>query len=241
MSAAHVRIERPRASRPPEANYREFAPPLAITAVKFSRGTGNPIVSTLSLGVRFPSEYPHSVLEPLDRTIPSPSERNATAKQGSGRPPPIACNLPPCACILTRAFANSPIRTQRTSLKRGCWIVAQRRVSCRWPTPQRKAEKIPAARIHEMTASWSRHRNWSLFFAQVERLLRSQEFAHPAQQPPPLFAAAVCTNASGAMLAVAPTRNAMSSTHVGSGTRRDTIPLTGGQQNPVMQRPSDVN
>jgi hypothetical protein len=117
-----------------------------------------PHVSTLSLGNRFPSEYPHSVLEPLGRTIPSPSERNATATQGSAGRPPIACNLPPCAGIPTYAFANSPIRTQRTSLKYGCPIVAQRRASCRWPTPQRKAEKMPAARIPEMTALCSRHR-----------------------------------------------------------------------------------
>jgi hypothetical protein len=160
MSAAHARIERLRASHLQEANYREFAPSLAITVAKFSRGPVTPFASTLS--IRFPSEYPHSVLEPLGRTIPSPSEQNATAKQGSESPPPIACNLPPCACILTHAFANSPIRTQRTSLKHGCRIVAQRRVSCRWPTPQRKAEKIPAARIQERTALWNRHHKWRL-------------------------------------------------------------------------------
>ena len=104
-----------------------------------------PFASILS--IRFPSEYPHSVLEPRGRTIPSPSEQNATATQGSEGRPPIACNLPPCAGIPTHAFANSPIRTRRTSLKHGCRIVTQRRVSCLWPTPQRKAEKIPAARI----------------------------------------------------------------------------------------------
>ena len=162
MSAAHVRIERPRASHLQEANYRELAPPLVIAIAKFSRGSGNSAVSTLSLGARFPSAYPHSVLEPPGRTIPPPSERYATAKQGSERPPPIACNLPPCACTLTHAFANSPIRTQRTSLKHGRWIIAQHRVSCRWCTPQKKAEKTPAARIQEMTALWSRHRNWRL-------------------------------------------------------------------------------
>ena len=113
-------------------------------------GQVTPFASTLS--IRFPSEYPHSVLEPLGRTIPSPSEQNATAKQGSERPPPVACNRPPDVSIPTHAFANSPIRTQRTSMKHGCWIVAQRRVSCRWPTPQRKAEKMPAPRIQEMTA-----------------------------------------------------------------------------------------
>jgi hypothetical protein len=161
MSAAHVRIETPRGTHTFKNQIIASShPPLAIIVAKFSRGPGNLVVSTLSLGIRFPSEYPHSVLEPLGRTIASPSERNATAKQGSERPPPTACNLPPCACTLTHAFANSPIRTQRISLKHGCWIVAQRRVSCRWPTPQRKAEKIPAARAQEMTAFWSRHRNW---------------------------------------------------------------------------------
>src|ERR1700684_1038615 len=74
----------------------------AITVVK---------VSTLSLSIRFPSEYPHLVLEELGWTMPSPSERNAAAKWGSAHPPPIACNLPRCACTLTHAFANSPIRT----------------------------------------------------------------------------------------------------------------------------------
>jgi hypothetical protein len=165
MSAAHVRIERPRGSRLQEANYREFALPLAITVAKFSRGPGNPVCFDSESGCRPSSEYPHSVREPLGLTIPSPSERNASAKQGSERPPPIACNLPPSACTLTRAFANSPIRTQRTSLGHGCWIVAHRRVSCRWPTPQRKAEKIPTARIQEVTTLWSRYRN--------RRLIRS--------------------------------------------------------------------
>ena len=121
-----------------------------------------PHVSTLSPGNRFPSEYPHSVLEPPGRTIPSPSERNATATLGSAGRPPIACNLPPNVSIPAHAFANSPIRTQRTSLKHGCRIVAQRRVSCRWPTPQREAEKMPAARIQERTALWGRHRKWRL-------------------------------------------------------------------------------
>ena len=102
-------------------------------------------------GMRFPSECPHSVLEPRGRTIPSPSARNATAKPGSECPLPIACYLPPGACTLTHASANSLIRTQRTSKKHRCWIVAQRRVSCRWSTPQRKAERIPAARVQEMT------------------------------------------------------------------------------------------
>jgi hypothetical protein len=123
-------------------------------------GQVTPFASTLS--IRFPSEHPRSVLEPPGRTIPSPSEQNVPAKQGSERPPPIACNLPPCACTLTHAFANSPIRPQRTSLKHGCGIVAQRRGSCRWPTPQRKAEKIPAARIQERMALWSRHRKLRL-------------------------------------------------------------------------------
>ena len=112
-----------------------------------------PFASILS--IRFPSEYAHSVLEPLGRTIPSPSEQSATATQGSEGRPPIACNLPSCAGIPTHAFANSPIRTRRTSLKHGYRIVTQRRVPCRWPTPQRKAEKIPAARIQERTALWS--------------------------------------------------------------------------------------
>jgi hypothetical protein len=79
-------------------------------------GQVTPFVSILTPGMRFPSEYPHSVLEPLGRTIPSPSARNATAKRGSEYPLPIACYLPPGACTLTHAFANSPIRTQRTHL-----------------------------------------------------------------------------------------------------------------------------
>ena len=132
-------------------------------------GQVTPFVRYLSPGMRCPSEYPHSVLEPRGRTILSPSARNATAKRGSDCPLPIACYLPPGACTLTHASANSLIPTQRTSMKRRRWIVAQRRVSCRWSTPQRKkAERIPAARIREMTALWSRQRkfvdlNGSLF------------------------------------------------------------------------------
>jgi hypothetical protein len=118
-------------------------------------GQATPFVSTLSPGMLFPSEYPNSVLEPLGRTIPLPSVRNATAKRGSERPPPIACYLPPGACTLTHAFANSPIRTQRISMKHGRWIFAQLRVSRRWSTPRRKAETIPAARIQRWTAMWS--------------------------------------------------------------------------------------
>jgi hypothetical protein len=151
-----------RASRLQEENYREFTPPLPTTVAKFSCGPGNPVCFDSDSGMRFPSEYPHSVLEPLGRTIPSPSARNATAKRGSERPLPIACYLPPGACTLTHAFANSPIRTQRTSMKHGCWIVAQRRVSCRWSTPQRKAERLPAARILEMTAYWCVIAHWAL-------------------------------------------------------------------------------
>ena len=165
MSGSNV----PRASCLQEENYREFPPPLPTTVAKFSCGPGNPVCSTLSPGMRCPSEYPHSVLEPRGRTILSPSARNATAKRGSDCPLPIACYLPPGACTLTHASANSLIPTQRTSMKHRCWIVAQRRVSCRWSTPQRKkAERIPAARIREMTALWSRQRkfvdpNGSLF------------------------------------------------------------------------------
>ena len=73
--------------------------------------------STLSPGMRFPSKYSHSVLEPLGRTMPSPSARNATAKRGHERRPPVACNRPPDAGIPTHAFANSPIRTQRISMR----------------------------------------------------------------------------------------------------------------------------
>jgi hypothetical protein len=125
-------------------------------------GQVTPFVSTPSLGIRFSSEYPHSGLEPLGRTILSPSERNATAKQGSEGPPPIACSLTPCACTLTHAFANSPTPTRRTSLKHGCWILARYRESCRWPTPQRNAEKITASCIREMSALWSSYRKWRL-------------------------------------------------------------------------------
>jgi len=82
-------------------------------------GQLTPFVPTLSPGMRFPFEYPDSVLEPLGRTIPSPSARNATAKRGSERPLPIAYNLMPDGGTLTHAFANSPIRTQRTSMKHG--------------------------------------------------------------------------------------------------------------------------
>ena len=110
-------------------------------------GQVTPFVRYLSPGMRCPSEYPHSVLEPRGRTILSPSARNATAKRGSECPLPIAWYLPPGACTLTHASANSLIPTQRTSMKRRRWIVAQRCVSCRWSTPQRK-KKQREYRLH---------------------------------------------------------------------------------------------
>jgi len=152
MSAAHVMIN----VRGPYAFKKQIIASSHRSCELRSRssraGQVTPFVSTVRPGIHFPSEYPHSVLELLGRTIPSPSARNATARRGFERPLPTACYLPPGAGTLTHAFANSPIRTQRTSMEHVCWIVAQRRVSCRWPTPQRKAEKMPAARIQEMTA-----------------------------------------------------------------------------------------
>jgi hypothetical protein len=106
MSAVYVRIERSRASRRQEENYREFAPPPAITVAKFSREPDTPVAFDSDLRICLPFQYPHSVLEPPGRTKPSPTEQNATAKQGSERALPIACNLPPCARTLTHAFAN---------------------------------------------------------------------------------------------------------------------------------------
>jgi hypothetical protein len=97
------------------------------------------------------SACPRSVPEPRCRTIPSPSEGNATAKQGCERRPPIAYNLPPDACTLMNACANSPSRRQRTSSKPRCLIVAQHCVSCRWSTPQRRTERksqVPAHLIN---------------------------------------------------------------------------------------------
>jgi len=74
---------------------------------------------------------------PLSWTILSPSERNATAKQGCELRPPIAYNLSPGACILTRVFSNRPAHTAHLHETRA-GILAQHRVSCRWSTPQIK-------------------------------------------------------------------------------------------------------
>jgi hypothetical protein len=104
-----------------------------------------PFGSVFSLSIRALSEYPRSVPEPLSWTILSPFERNATAKQGYERRPPIAYNLPLGACTLTHAFANGPALTQSTSLKHGCLSLARDRAFGRWPTPQRNAEKIPSS------------------------------------------------------------------------------------------------
>jgi len=151
-------------------------------------GQVTPFASTLS--IRFPSEYPHSVLEPLGRTIPSPSEQNATAKQGSEGRPPIAGNLPSCACTLTHAFANSPIRTQRTSLKHGAGSLHS--VAC----PVGGLHHRERQRKYRLHAS-KRGRRCGVdianggSFAYVERLRRRQKFAHPAQQRPSSLAAAV--------------------------------------------------
>jgi hypothetical protein len=98
-----------------------------------------------NLGIRGRSGHPRSVPDPLSWTTRAPSEGNATAKQGCERRPPIAYNLPLGACTLTHAFQSCPTWTQPTSLKHGCCIVAQHRVSCRWSTPQRKTEKIPSS------------------------------------------------------------------------------------------------
>jgi hypothetical protein len=104
-----------------------------------------PSGSILNLGIGGRSGYPRSVPDPLSWTTHAPPEGNATAKQGCERRPPIAYNLPPGACTLTHAFESCPTWTQPTSLKHACSIVAQHRVSCRWSTPQRKAEKIPSS------------------------------------------------------------------------------------------------
>jgi hypothetical protein len=66
-----------------------------------------------SLGVRARS----AIRDPQGWSIPSPSERNATAKQGYERRPPIAYSLLPSARIQAHAFASCSIRTQRTSLR----------------------------------------------------------------------------------------------------------------------------
>ena len=98
----------------------------------------SPFGSILSLGIRARPEYPRSVSDPLGWTILSPSEENATAKQGYERRSPIAYNLPLGACTPIHAFETCPTRTQPTSLKRGCSIIPQHRVSCRWSTPQKR-------------------------------------------------------------------------------------------------------
>ena len=96
----------------------------------------SPFGSILSLGIRARPEYPRSVSDPLGWTILSPSEENATAKRGYERRSPIAYNLPLGACTPIHAFETCPSRTQPTSLKRGCSIIPQHRVSCQWSTPQ---------------------------------------------------------------------------------------------------------
>jgi hypothetical protein len=98
----------------------------------------SPFGSILSLCIRARPEHPRSVSDPLGWTILSPSEENATAKQGYERRSPIAYNLPLGACTPIHAFETCPTRTQPTSLKRGCSIIPQHRVSCRWSTPQKR-------------------------------------------------------------------------------------------------------
>ena len=118
-----------RGARLQEENYREFTPPLPTTAAKFSCGPGDSVCfdseSGYALSIRVSPFGPRTARS----TIPSPSARNATAKRGSECPQPIACYLPPGEGTLTHAFANSPLRTQRTSMRHRCWIVAQHSVA----------------------------------------------------------------------------------------------------------------
>jgi hypothetical protein len=142
MSAAHVSVGRSRASRLQEENYREFTPPLPTTVAKFSSGPGNCLLRRYLLAARIPIRSSNRAVGPYPR---HPHEMRLQSRVLN-----VPCQLHaicrPGACTLTHASANSLIRTQRTSKKHRCWIVAQRRVSCRWSTPQRKAERIPAAR-----------------------------------------------------------------------------------------------
>jgi hypothetical protein len=98
---------------------------------KSARGPNNLLSNSSSC-------YPRSGPDPLEWTIPSPSEGNATAKQGYQRRAPIACSLLPSACTLTHAFACCPTRTQRISHRHRNSIIARHRMPCRWSTPQRK-------------------------------------------------------------------------------------------------------
>jgi hypothetical protein len=98
---------------------------------KSARGPNNLLSNSSSC-------YPRSGPDPLEWTIPSPSEGNATAKQGYQRRAPIACSLLPSACTLTHAFPGCPTRTQRISHGHRSSIIARHRMSCRWSTPQRK-------------------------------------------------------------------------------------------------------
>jgi hypothetical protein len=111
------------------------------------------------------SWYPRSGPDPLEWTIPSPSEGNGTAKQGYHRRAPIACNLLPSACTLTHAFACCPTRTQRISHRHRSSIIARRRRSCRWSTPQRKVVRATdelgekaEAQTSQQAAIWPRLR-----------------------------------------------------------------------------------
>jgi hypothetical protein len=91
------------------------------------------------------SWYPRSGPDPLEWTIPSPPEGNATAKQGYQRRAPLACSLLPSACTLTHAFASCPTRTQRIYLKHRSSIIAHHRMSPRWwSTPQSRATENSA-------------------------------------------------------------------------------------------------
>jgi hypothetical protein len=138
MRAAHVELERSQDLR--NTNYHEFAHHdqrqprtgwLERVVGKSARGPNNLLSNSSSC-------YPRSGPDPLEWTIPPPSEGNATAKRGYQRRAPIACSLLPSACTLTHAFACCPTRTQRISRRHRNSIIARHRMPCRWSTPQRK-------------------------------------------------------------------------------------------------------
>jgi hypothetical protein len=112
------------------------------------------------------SWYPRSGPDPLELgPIPSPSEGNATAKQGYQRRAPIACSLLPSACTLTHAFACCPTRTQRISHRHRSSIIARHRVPVgglrhrgRLSAQRTNSAKKPKQRTSQQAAIWPRLR-----------------------------------------------------------------------------------